>query len=513
MKWNLEQIKPPVKRAVFAAFAAGFLVHHFGLVNALHNIDDIGQFPYGYGTGIQSGRWLLTVLGDFLQAIGGNYNLPYLNGVLYLAVLALTAGVIVSVFQICSTWYAALTGILVAVFPSATSALFFRFTSVYYGISMLLAVLSVWILEKHKLGLPLSALLLACSMGLYQGYVPMAISLYVLLLIQKALKRQAEFPVLVKNGFYYCLALVLGLAAYYLLLNLALTVYQVSLSDYNGMDQMGKLSLKALPGLVYEAFYYFCTMPLKDYCGLANMAALKLGYLALAGIAALQILFLLICEIKKPLIAAFTALMCLVLPVAVNFVVIMSPDAWIYTMMVYAFVLVPIMPMILMECLPEKQGKWEKGRHLLSKTLSVVLAVMIFCYSYSANINYTSVYFSNRQVENYVNSLVTQIRMTEGFDREKEWAFLGEIEDPLLHSVWDYEMSYGGTFTTDRTLEQYSRVFWIWHYIGYFPPTATEEACSQLSRTEEVRQMPCWPDQGSIKVIDDKVVVKFQNLE
>lgn len=509
----MEHIKPAVKRAVLAAFIAGFLVHHFGLVNVLHNIDDIGQFPYGYGTGIMSGRWLLTILGDFLQSIGGNYNLPYANGLMYLALLAVTAGVVVSIFNINNSVSAALIGILFAVFPSATSALFFRFTSVYYGLSLLLAVLAVWSLEKNRFGLVPSALLLACSLGLYQGYVPVTISIFVLLLIQKALQGDTGFWALVKKGFYYCLGLILGLLLYYLLLNVSLSVYDVSLSDYNGMDQMGKLALKDIPGLVYEAFYLFCMMPLKDYCGLASMAPLKAGYLILAVLTLILIGYILMAKVRKPGIAVFTGLMCLVFPVAVNFVVIMSPDAWIYTLMLYAFALVPCVPLIAFECLPDMQGIWERGRRIFAKLLAAVLALIIFCYGYTANINYTAVYFSNRQVENYVSSLVTQIRMTEGFDAEKEWAFLGEIEDPLLRSVFDYEMSYGGTFTTDRTLETYSRVFWIWHYIGYLPPTAAEEEVAVLRELEEVRTMPCWPAQGSIKVIDDKVVIKFQDLE
>lgn len=102
--------------------------------------------------------------------------------------------------------------------------------------------------------------------------------------------------------------------------------------------------------------------------------------------------------------------------------------------------------------------------------------------------------------------------MTEGFDSEKEWAFLGEITDPLLNPAWDYELSYGGNYTVDGTLEAYSRGHWIWQYNGYRPPMASEEKVLALWETEEVRQMPCWPDQGSIRVIGDTVVIKCQEL-
>ncbi len=506
MNQTLNKLRPPVRRAVLSAFVAGVLVHQFALVNVLHNIDDIGQLPYGYGTGMMSGRWLLTMLGDLVQALGGGYNLHYVNGLLYLALVAAAAGVAVSIFRVENPGAAMGMGALFAVFPPVAAVLLFRFTSVYYGLSFLLAVLAVWVLERWRWGLPVSALLIACSLGIYQGYVPVTISLFVVRLLQQALQGKTAFKSLVARGFYDCFALVLGLGLYYLLLNGSLALYGVSLSDYNGMNQMGKLSLGELPGLVYQAFYFFCMMPLKDYCGLANMALLKADYLLLAALTAGMLVWLLWKQVRKPFLIAFALLMCLVLPVAVNFVVIMSPDAWIYTLMLYAFVLVPCVPLLMYECLPEG-----KGKPLLGKALGVVLAVMIFCYSYSTNINYTATYYSNRQVENYVTSLVAQIRMADGFTSEKKWAFLGEPEDPLLRSVFDYEMTYGGTFTTDRTLEGYSRVFWIWHYLGYFPPPALEEEIRELEQLDQVQQMPCWPDQGSIQVIDDTVVIKFEN--
>ena len=130
MKQKAEFWKTPEGAAVIAALAAGLLVHLFGLVNILHNNDDIWQQPMGYGAGITSGRWLLTILGDFLMRCGFGYNLSVVNGVLFLVLVALCAGVIVSLLAIHSRGMAVLFGMLFAVFPSATSVLFFKYTTV-----------------------------------------------------------------------------------------------------------------------------------------------------------------------------------------------------------------------------------------------------------------------------------------------------------------------------------------------------------------------------------------------
>lgn len=64
--------------AALSALIAGLMTHLFGWMNVLHNCDDIGQQAIGYGTGITSGRWLLSILGDGIQWLGGRvqYTVP-----------------------------------------------------------------------------------------------------------------------------------------------------------------------------------------------------------------------------------------------------------------------------------------------------------------------------------------------------------------------------------------------------------------------------------------------------
>ena len=122
-------------------------------------------------------------------------------------------------------------------------------------------------------------------------------------------------------------------------------------------------------------------------------------------------------------------------------------------------------------------------------------------------------YYGNRQVENYWNGIITQVRMTEGYDADKTWAVLGNIEDPLLDSAWEYVELYGGNRFTEDLLNQYSRLAWVSNYIGYKIPAASEERQMQLWASPQVQEMPCWPAQGSIRIVEDTVVIKFQDLE
>ncbi len=502
--------KTPEGTAGLASVIAGVLTHMYGLVTELHNYDSIVVQPAGYGTGVTSGRWFLSLIGDLVGKLGGNYNVFAVNGLLFIGLLAVSACFLVNVFGIRSRLSAALMGMLMVAFPSVTSTMFFRYTAGYYGLAILLAVLAAWVLPKPKWGLVLSALCTACSLGIYQAYVPLTIGIFVLLLIRQAVWKETDLWGIVRRGLYDCAALALGLGLYFVLMKLTLKLYGTALSDYQGVGEMGKLALGDIPGLIWQAFSSFLLMPVKDYCGLAHTKLLKLLYLAMAGLTFLGAVYLLVRN-RKPLLAVAAVVLCLLFPVAVNFVVIMCPDSWIYTLMVYGFVLVPCVPLVLLDGtgFTEDAAGWKRW---LKRGAVFLVAAITACYAYGANVNYTALYYSNRQVENYLNSIIVQVRMTEGFDAEKKWAFLGEIEDPLLYNYWMEEPLYGGSNSSEKLINKYSRNWWIQNLYGYSIPAADNAQCEALSRRDAVKAMPCWPAEGSIRVLDDYVVIKFQEL-
>lgn len=499
--------------AAVSALACGVLTHLYALTNNVQNYDSITQQPYGYGTGVTSGRWLLNLLGDFFQFWGGDYNLPVMDVFLFLLILAVSAGFLVSTLGIKNGLSAALIGGVMAVFPTVTSTIFFHYTAVYYGLSAFFAVFAAWVLPRHKYGVLFSALATACSLGIYQAYVPVTISVFVLVLIRDGLNQQRKPWDLIRQGLVDCLALLLGLVLYYLFLKATLAYYGAELSNYQGMNSMGKISLGTLPGLIKEAIYSVVMLPVKDYCGLSGMRIIRLLYALLAGISAVSLAYGLLVRVRKWSMAILEAGMCILFLIAVNFIVIMCPDSWVYTLMVYSFTLLPCAPLVILQTLQNREEGQENKKSiqsLLYKLCAVCVALMVFCYGYEANIQYTMADYVTHQTENYYNSLVTQIRMTEGFTPDKKWALIGRVEDPLLRSSWQHEIRYGGMSDTVDLLNSYSRFAWIYNYIGYVPEILSEEEMDELLETEEVKAMPCWPSQGSIQVIGDLVVVKFQ---
>lgn len=510
MKDLKKRLNTPAYFAMIVTFVFGIVVHLFGLLNTMHNHDDINNQPTGFGTGVESGRWLLTMLGKTVQRITGNYSLTWFNGVLFIAFLAVSVGFVVAAFKLKSRRSAALLGMIFVVFPTATCTLLFRYTAPYYGLAILFAVLAVWVIGKIRGAFFISAALTAMSLGIYQGYLPLTASLFVLLLLKQTLDEDLDFLAMFKRGFFYCATIAAGLVSYYVILQLSLRHYGVELLDYQGISDMGKLPLSDLFGVIMTAFSSYGALVTEDYCSLAQTDLLKTTYTLAYVIFAVMIVIAIVGKKRRIGTVAAVVFLCAAFPLAGNLIIVMCPNSRIRTLMVYSMVIVLWAPILLMESMPTCPAVKKKLRSFARKGVCAVILLAIFSYSYLAQVNYASQYYANRQMENYMNALVVQVRMTEGFDTEKKWAFVGNIRDPLFKNRWLYADVYNDNMDSEYLLNSYSREEWITYYFGYTVPLAWQANVADLQKLEEVQNMPCWPNDGSIKVIGDYVVIKFQ---
>lgn len=489
------------------ALFSGVIVHLFVLVNPLHNYDDIASLPSGYGTGVSSGRWFLDVIGGAASSLGLNYNLPVLNGLAFLVLMAVAAGLLTLIIGIRRKISAVLIGALVAVFPTSCSMLFFRFTAVYYAVSILFAIAAVYTADHIRHGWYLSVTFVVLSLGIYQANIPFTIGLFVLLLLRRSLEGDSAWIKIVQAGLKYCGILVLGYLVYYFISKGAAAFLDSALSDYRGIENMGRIDLVQLPATIFRAVKNACKLPLRDYCGLAYRKVIRLAYLMLAMAAVPMTVWMLLDRNRK---AGNTVLACLLLcvfPLAVNFIEVMVPAGGIYTLMLYPMVLLPCLPLMLLEIVPQA-----RIREYFRCSVTTTAAILVLLYAYFANVNYLALYFVNRQVENYVSAIVVQARMTEGFRSDMEWALLGEIDDLLLDGPWDEEAVYGGIGGPEYLMNQYSLNQWFQHYVGYDIPFADKERIQAISKMDEISSMPCWPDYGSIQVVDNTVIIKGTNI-
>lgn len=519
--------KTPLRTAFFAAVVGGFLVHLFGMITIIHNYDDIFVQPFGFGSTIQSGRWALAVVGGLFHILFGTYNLSFVYGLLFLVLLGLSAAQLVAMFHIQNHKIAAAIGLLLVTFPTATSTMFFKYTAHYYGLAIFLAVVAARQLAESKRGFFLGTLFIVLSLGIYQAYLPLTIGILVLFLLKRALDDDsATLWRTLRTGLFFCLSIITALVVYRVMVDVSVVVGNhvlvlarkmlpnivipdFVLSDYQGINTMGQFTVASLLSTVVKAFTTFFTHPFNGYGSLTPTIVLQVLYPLLWTMIIVVVAVSLVVKKKRITHILSAVLLLLLFPVAVNTIIIMCPDSTIYTLMVYGLVLVPCAPFLLYEsgnsaAIPARLGTAFK------RLLAAVAVLMVSSYGIMANVNYSYMYYQTRQTENYMVSLVAQIRMTDDYTADKPWAFVGRIDDPLLKTVWDEIPMYGGSSGSQKMLNAYSQKDWISNYIGYSPTWATDAQIAKIKKTDEFKSMPVWPDAGSIRVINGCVVVRFQ---
>ena len=167
---------PSYTKWTFAASVVfGLIAHLYMLTNKLPNHDDIFHlFQCDYGT--QSGRWFLPTVLQW----DGDFSMPWLIGVLGILCLAGTACITTSLFHIRRPLACIITAALLVSFPTVASTFTYMFTADAYFFGLFLAAFAAFAVARFAIiGLPVGAVALILSMGIYQSYFPVATVLLV----------------------------------------------------------------------------------------------------------------------------------------------------------------------------------------------------------------------------------------------------------------------------------------------------------------------------------------------
>lgn len=499
-----------MKTAFWSVIFTGLLSHGYMFANKLPNYDDIEAQLDNYGGGIDSGRWMLSVLGTIARKTIHSISLPWFNGILCLILMGITACLIVRMFEVRDRTLCAITGAVLVSFPTLTGIFFFMFTSVYYCIAILWSVMAVFCARKANLGTLTGMILLASALGIYQSYFALAGSLMLLLLIRECLKTGAEWKKIFFLSLRYLALLTGALVFYFAGVKFFLALKGVAIGANQGIDKVGSLPLTAYPGLVLKAYQQFFTLFYRDMYDInpywvIRVCLIFLTVLSIGGILK-QIRgknILLVCE---------TLLFLGLFPLAVDLIYVMAPDAFVYSIMMYSVVTIYFLPLCLDRSGWTADGSQQKSAltgSVFRWLEAVLLAVVIFCQCQYNNVQYTAMQMQYEQAYSYWNTLITKIKSADGYQASMDIALIGNPQDPTFYQndeFTDYNM--GGR--TQDLVNIYCREKFLYRYMG-FQPSYTEEL-TEKDRTAAAA-MPPYPNDGSIKINGDTVLVKFSELD
>lgn len=489
---------------MISAVIFGMLAHGFVFTNKFINHDEIFNL-FGKGATVDSGRWALGAL----DSIFPNYSMSWIYGILTVFLIAVSVSLIIHIFSVQNRILQALLAGSVIVFPVWTSTFSFMFTSSSYGVAFLMAVLSVLLLRKTNLFFRIIGLGCAIfSVGVYQAYIAIVASLLVLTLIQDLLTGDDLLRVF-RKGLFYVGFLILTLGLYYLATQVILILKNVTFNTY--ASERNSFEISSLPRNISLAYsHFFCAFKTGEY---ALFPTSFTQWLHIVCFVACGIMLSVLFRVKRMKLSRILFILALiaVFPLAVNCMYLFTLEAAIHTLVLCGTLIVYV-PLVVIadQCIsllpPEKHLDWLRCTAL--NILLFALSLIVLCNTYFANEAYLASHLQYENAYAFYTSLLSDIRMHPEFDENTQLAVIGRWDYPdyfsrkfdFTYHLFGYQSSSPAGYSMDRFLE---------YYVGFSIPFASAEKTKRIENSEEFAQMPTYPDYGSIRMLDDTLVVKL----
>lgn len=503
------RIPAPSRAAFFACFLTGCLVHLYAFTNLIPNSDGLSRV-YDTQQMTISGRWFL----HYVSALNNFTQMPMAIGLLAVFFLGLAAAFLVALLGFESRVLAGTAGALMAAFPSLGYTFLYTFTASDYCVAIFLAVLAVWLANRWRFGWIAGACALALSMGTYQAYAPLAIGLAMLVVLRMVLDPEQQMKAAARLGLRMVFCLAAGAALYYIVLMIFLRVKNLELLSYLGMDAASSgYPFGSLPSLVVSAYrqviaFFFRAGASNSFTTwwmvLLDLVLLCVGLACLWRRMAYGGLW------KEPWRPVSVFLLLCFLPLGINFGQIISPYSSPTPIMKYSFVLVYLAALMLVQEIDGPLPSRTLSRQLPRLALAWAALFLLFCLN-TNNLMYTASEQSHRATVSFATRLLGRIESCKGYEPGMEVAIVGRCSSASYPSqiesfgqVSHYSVPSGNVLTANKHIYYYLQD-WLNTPIEE-PP---EELLQAISDSAEFQAMPLYPAQGSVKVIDSRLVVRM----
>ena len=500
--WN--RFSPAQKAAFFSCLITGYLVHLYAFTNTIPNSDGLSRV-FDLQQMTVSGRWFL----HYASALNNFTQMPTVIGLLSVLFLAVAALFVVDLLQIQSKVLGGLSGAIMAAFPCLGYTFLYMFTASAYCLAILLAALSVWLALRCKTGWLLGVVSLALAMGTYQAYVTVAISLSLLVVFRMTLDPDATFRKTLQLGLRLVAYLTAGAVLYYVILLVFLKVKDLQLLSYLGMDSASSsFSLGRLPFLLFDCYKQVVAFFLVPGSADAFLSPWMLaGNIILIGCGIALLIFRLL-KTKQDYWRIFGSLaMIALLPLGMNFMQILTPQSVPTPLMKYSF-LAPYLLVLMLFDLTETEPVFRK--RYAAGLVGIVILLLTFLNT--NNLLYTASNQAHRATESYATRLVSRIEGCPGYKPGMDVAIIGAIPtDQIYAQVESYAQvdHYSVPFDSVAPLNKH-----IYYYLNDWLNVPVEELSEEtmlaISQSPEFQAMPLYPADGSVQILDGRVVVRIQ---
>ena len=498
-----KSIPPQWKVCFWSALTVGLFAHIYKLTNWLPNWDSL-VFRYDPQNMLGLGRWFLPVACGFSSF----YDLPWLNGFLAIVFHTLGAVCICRMFAVRKTITAALIGAIVVSFPTVTSVMTYNYVADGYALSFLLACIAASCLTAEKPKYLAAVLLIALSVGIYQAYITVTIMLLLCHLICETVQSKADVKKTAKKSGKFLLAGALGMALYYLALNVLLRVTGTELLEYQGVK--GALSLS---GLDLWGSLYTIKHSLLDFFFDFSGGWSAFHVINCVVIAATALLYL--CDVVKNKLSItkllLLAVWVLLLPIGASVLALVNSGVDYHNLMKMGFCVFYLFFLLQYE---RTEWKLEKFNYIKQWTILLVAMVLVFNQVIIANVSYHKLQMAYEKSYGTLIRIADRIEQTEGAANCDRILVVGSLPQSEAYSA---NVSLDMTGTTDgfilRADDEIAgqSVFCsaLNDYCGTAYTVVSGEEKTELLQQLGEDALGTWPDKHSVAVVDSLIVVKL----
>lgn len=442
------------------------------------------------------GRWFLALINN----AHANIVAPWLTIVECCIVNWLSAYTLCKILDINKKSLVYLLCIFFSVIPTFIEINLYTNSAFSYSISVFLSVLFVFFnLRKSYLFSILSAVCLGCAMGSYQSQIGVAVGLTVICIIKKILEKEKTFNFIIRS----LISGVAGLLVYIAGLNICLSIYHLELSSRAASFSLSEV-INKFPNSIINAYSTFINT--------FNQTILKRKYvfILIAVILSIELIILIYIIIKnKEFKKLLSIILIAILPIAFNFIGIILPMYEISSLMLTPNYLIIFFVVYLLKYIGFSFVK------VLSIILSLLILALSWTYVLSANATYESYKLSYNAYKSQFSSALDMVYQLEGYKHNvTQIAVVGYPSDQVLREnvkIYNYAIGlhsnllYWQTFDLDYT----STYFYLLNEFGINTGVTEPDYYRGIILNPDVKNMPCWPNSGSVQMINGYAVIKF----
>lgn len=508
LKKIIKKEKKQLLTCLLFTFIIGLIAHSYMYFNNAFSHDSLSELVNNSGWKLALGRVLIPI---YLQLVRGVVTLPWLIGIISIFFVGLSVYLISKIFDIKDKIKLFLiSGIMVC------NQTVIICTSTYIHdldcdmLALLLSVTSVFIFNKYKKGYLFGMIPLALCLGLYQSYISVAICLIMIKCIIDLINDK-EAKSVVKYGLKGILMIIGAGGLYFLMLKILLGIYSVSIysGGYNSIDNFMHLSISDIIRSIISTYAVVIKnmfMPLTIISKKAMIIINCLIYLypLIGGITYL------FNKNKKTINKIIMIILVLLLPIGMNVSRILAGNMS-YILMHYAVNLGYILALLLVAWNNKNLQFKQIKKTVFTCITCVSLALLIFVNVKTAN----AAYFIKKL--SYDANLVFYTKVTNRIEELTKYK-PGEIKVAFIGNPTGISLIGNGLYTNAGIDSVHVMSGGEpWYYGSYFTFILNEPfkivSTGQINDLSEVKNMAVYPNNGSVKMIDDVVVVKFSEIE